>query len=77
MTVVDPSSHAGVLSSLPAALRDDAVLTSLLGTVDGTIAVPEVARAVSVAALAELSGRRPIVVACPTSTLANPEARRR
>ena len=71
MTVVDPSLHAGVLASLPAALRDDPALTSLLGTVDGTVAVPEVARAVAIAALAELSGRRPIVVACPTGTLAS------
>jgi transcription-repair coupling factor (superfamily II helicase) len=71
MTVVDPNLNAGVLASLPAALRNDAALTSLLGTVDGTVAVPEVARAVAIAALAELSGRRPIVVACPTSTLAS------
>ncbi|MTA29015.1 MAG: transcription-repair coupling factor, partial [Actinobacteria bacterium] len=71
MTVVDTNLNAGVLASLPAALRNDAALTSLLGTVDGTVAVPEVARAVAIAALAELSGRRPIVVACPTSTLAS------
>ena len=71
MTVVDANLNAGVLASLPAALRNDTALTSLLGTVDGTVAVPEVARAVAIAALAELSGRRPIVVACPTSTLAS------
>ncbi|MEY3618122.1 MAG: transcription-repair-coupling factor, partial [Actinomycetota bacterium] len=71
MTVVDANLNAGVLASLPASLRNDTALTSLLGTVDGTVAVPEVARAVAIAALAELSGRRPIVVACPTSTLAS------
>ncbi|MFM8847860.1 MAG: hypothetical protein ACKOHN_07405, partial [Actinomycetota bacterium] len=59
---------AGVLASLPARLRDDAALTSLIGAADGTIAVPEVARAACIAALADLSGRRPVVVACPTST---------
>ncbi len=61
---------AGVLASLPARLRDDAALTSLIGAADGTIAVPEVARAACIAALADLSGRRPVVVACPTSTMA-------
>ena len=71
MTVVDPSLNAGVLASLPAALRNDPALTSLIGAVDGTVAVPEVARAVAIAALAELSGRRPIVVACPTGTSAS------
>ena len=40
MTVVDANLNAGVLASLPAALRNDTALTSLLGTVDGTVAVP-------------------------------------
>lgn len=59
-----------VLSSLPPRLRDDATIRSLIGAVDGTIAVPDVARAITVAALSQLSGRRPIVVACPTGTMA-------
>ncbi|MFM9036177.1 MAG: transcription-repair coupling factor [Actinomycetota bacterium] len=70
MTVVDAQLAAGVLASIPARLRDNSALTSLIGRVDGTVAVPEAARALSIAALAELSGRRPVVVACPTSTLA-------
>ena len=68
MSVID--QNAGVLASLPAALRDDKALTSLIGSADGTLAVPEVARAVAIAALAELTGRRPVVVACPTGTMA-------
>jgi len=59
-----------LLSSLPRRLRDDRVVTSLLGTADGVIAVPDAARAVVVAGLAMLSDRRPLVVACPTGTLA-------
>ena len=59
-----------VLSSLPSRLRDDPAIRSLIGAVDGTIAVPDVARAIAVAALAQLSGRRPVVVACPTGTMA-------
>ena len=59
-----------VLSSLPPRLRDDPAVRSLIGAVDGTIAVPDVARAITLAALAQLSGRRPIVVACPTGTMA-------
>ena len=58
------------LSSLPSRLRDDPAVRSLIGAVDGTIAVPDVARAITLAALAELSGRRPVVVACPTGTMA-------
>ncbi len=59
-----------ILSSLPSRLRDDPALRSLIGAVDATIAVPDVARAVTLAALSQLSGRRPIVVACPTGTMA-------
>ena len=52
------------------ALRDDRALMSLIGSPDGTVAVPETARSIAIAALAQLSGRRPVVVACPTSTMA-------
>jgi len=61
----------GILASLPGLLRNDVVLTSLIGTVDATVAIPEVGRSVAIAALAQLSGRRPLVVACPTTTMAN------
>ena len=63
-------SVPGVLASLPARLRDDRALVSLLGSADGVLAVPDAARVIAIAALAELSGRRPLVVACPTGTMA-------
>ncbi len=67
---VDDRATAGILSTLPARLRDDRALVSLLGSTDGVLAVPDPARAIAIAALAELSGRRPLVIACPTGTMA-------
>jgi transcription-repair coupling factor (superfamily II helicase) len=67
---VTHTAPSGVLASLPTALRDDRALMSLIGSPDGTVAVPETARSIAIAALAQLSGRRPVVVACPTSTMA-------
>ncbi|HET9542436.1 MAG TPA: transcription-repair coupling factor, partial [Acidimicrobiales bacterium] len=56
------------LRSLPALLRDEPVLADVLGATTTTLTVPEVARAIFVAGLAEVSSRHPIVVATPTST---------
>ncbi len=56
------------LASLPRLLRDDPALAQALGDPSGFVAVPESARAIAVAALAQLSERRPLVVACPTGT---------
>ena len=64
------TSQTGALQSLATLLRDDKALMSLIGSPDGTVAVPEAARSIAIAALAQLSGRRPVVVACPTSTMA-------
>ncbi|HEY4333038.1 MAG TPA: transcription-repair coupling factor, partial [Ilumatobacteraceae bacterium] len=58
------------LASLPPLLRSEAALTQALGKPNAVIAVPEAARAISVAALQHLSSRRPLVVACPTGTAA-------
>ena len=41
-----------------------------LGKPNAIIAVPESARPIAIAALAHLSGRRPLVIACPTGTAA-------
>lgn len=60
----------GALASLRALLREDRVLTGILGSVDATIAVPEPGRSIAIAALSELSGRKPLIVACPTGTMA-------
>jgi len=56
------------LASLPRLLRSEPALTQAIGSASGLVAVPESARAISVAALAQLSERRPMVVACPTGT---------
>ena len=64
------TSQTGALQSLATLLRDYKALMSLIGSPDGTVAVPETARSIAIAALAQLSGRRPVVVACPTSTMA-------
>jgi transcription-repair coupling factor (superfamily II helicase) len=56
------------LASLPRLLRNEPALTQALGDPSGFVAVPESARALALAALAQLGGKRPLVVACPTGT---------
>src|SRR5262245_22273985 len=56
------------LHTLPAALRDEPALARVLGRATATLAVPEAARALVTAGLTQLSQRRPIVLAVPTST---------
>ena len=56
------------LRSLPPLLRDEPALASLAGSSAAVVAVPEPARAITVAGLAHLSGRHPLVVAVATST---------
>jgi len=58
------------LGALPALLRDEPGLTRALGDPGARLAVVEVARPISIAALAALSSRRPLVVSCPTGTMA-------
>ena len=55
------------LRPLPALLRADTGLVDLFGSRTATIGVPDPARAYVLAGLAELGGRRPLVVATPTS----------
>ncbi|MBV8385921.1 MAG: DEAD/DEAH box helicase, partial [Acidimicrobiia bacterium] len=59
------------LTSLPALLRAEPALGLLAGSSAAVVAVPEPARAITVAGLAHLSGRHPLVVAVPTSTEAD------
>jgi transcription-repair coupling factor (superfamily II helicase) len=66
--VASPATPDGALSSLPRLLRDESGLTHAFGDPAAVIAVSESARAPAVAALAELGGRRPLVVTCPTGT---------
>ena len=56
------------LASLPPLLRAEPALTRAIGDPNGFVAVSESARPLAIAALSQLSGRRPIVVACPTGT---------
>jgi transcription-repair coupling factor (superfamily II helicase) len=55
------------LSSLPPLLRDEPALDEVVGRTSATLAVPEAARAITVAHLAGRSGRRPLVVAVSTT----------
>ena len=56
-----------LLRDLPPLLREEPGFASVLGRSSAVLAVPEPARALTVAGLASLSSRRPIVVATPTS----------
>jgi transcription-repair coupling factor (superfamily II helicase) len=55
------------LSDLPPLLRAEPALAAVLGRRDAVLAVAEPARAITLAALAHLSDRRPVLVAVPTS----------
>ena len=55
------------LAPLPSLLRGDRDLTGLLGSRSALLAVAEPARAFVLAALARVTGRRPIVVITPTT----------
>ena len=61
---------AAPLGSLPQLLRSEPGLTRALGEPDARLAVVEVARPISIAALSYLSSSRPLVVTCPTGTMA-------
>ena len=56
------------LRSLPSLLRADPTLTAVAGRRTAVLAVPQPARAFTVAGLAQLSDRHPLVVALPTAT---------
>jgi transcription-repair coupling factor (superfamily II helicase) len=55
------------LQDLPPLLRDEPALAQVVGRSSAVLAVPEPARAVTVAALCHLSDRKPLLVAVPTS----------
>ena len=71
MTGEATSEHkTAPLGSLPQFLRDEPGLTRALGDPTARLAVVEVARPISIAALAGLSSSRPLIVTCPTGTMA-------
>ena len=55
------------LIDLPPLLADEPGLTKVLGRRDAVLAVPEPARAITIAGLAALSDRQPLIVAVPTT----------
>jgi transcription-repair coupling factor (superfamily II helicase) len=55
------------LTDLPPLFRDEPALTQVLGRANALVAVPEPVRAATIAGLAALSSRRPIVVGVPTT----------
>ncbi|MEO6654324.1 MAG: CarD family transcriptional regulator, partial [Ilumatobacteraceae bacterium] len=61
---------AGELAALPPLLRAEPGLTRALDNPNARLAIVEVARPISIAALAHLSDRTPLVVACPTGAMA-------
>ena len=58
------------LESLPPLLRDEPALADVLGRRSAVLAVPEAARALTLAGLSHLSGRSPLLVAVPSGTAA-------
>jgi transcription-repair coupling factor (superfamily II helicase) len=62
-----PRPVTAPLASLPALLRHEPGLAEVAGTTAAMLAVPEPARAITIAGLVHLSGRRPIIVAVPTT----------
>jgi transcription-repair coupling factor (superfamily II helicase) len=63
----DPAAgRTGSLAALPPHLRSDPALAALLSAADTSVAVPEAAQAVALAALAAFSDRGPLVVVTPT-----------
>ncbi len=56
------------LADLSLLLRAEPGLTQAFGDPQAVITVSEPARAIAVAALSQLGGRRPLLVACPTGT---------
>ncbi|HSH10235.1 MAG TPA: transcription-repair coupling factor, partial [Ilumatobacter sp.] len=65
-----PAEPSAPLAALPAQLRDEPGLTRAFGDPDARLAIVEVARPISIAALAHLSNHLPLVVACPTGAMA-------
>ena len=64
------SSEPMSLVSLPPLLRNEPAFAQLLGRSNALVAVPEAARPLVIAGLAHLTARRPLVIACPTGTMA-------
>ena len=69
-STITSDSPVAPLASLAPLLRNESGLTRALGDPEARLAVVEVARPIAIAGLAHLSNRQPLVVACPTGTMA-------
>jgi len=58
------------LTSLPPDLRDDPGLAAALTQPSGIVAIPEAARPLALAAVSQISAKRPMIIAAPTGTVA-------
>src|SRR4051812_6379398 len=56
------------MKQLPPLLREEPALAAMIGSNTAVVAVPETARAITIAGLTHLSGRHPLVVAVATTT---------
>ena len=61
-----PAPAGGSLAAVPRLLRADPAIAALIGAADSTVAVPEAAQAVVVAALAAFTERAPLLVVTAT-----------
>jgi transcription-repair coupling factor (superfamily II helicase) len=68
MPSAEGAAPVPALRSLPPLLRHHPALAGLAGASSAVLAVPDAARAYTIAGLAHLSDRHPVVVAMPTST---------
>ena len=71
----DPSSTP-TLADLPPLLRSEPGLTHAFGDPQALVAVPEAARAIAIAALSQLGGRRPLAGRVPDRQRRRPAVRR-
>jgi hypothetical protein len=55
------------LSDLIPMMTDEPALVSILGRREGSIVIPEPARAITISSLVERAERRPVVVGVPTT----------
>lgn len=59
-----------MLAGLATTLRDEPALMRALADPDAVLGIAEAARPIAIAALSRTSARRPLLVACPTGTMA-------
>lgn len=72
-STTEPTRATGaepMLAGLATTLRDEPALMRALADPDAVLGIAEAARPIAIAALSRTSARRPLLVACPTGTMA-------